>query len=177
MINNGAERGSIIHTYNVKQIADILDTNLETVRRWIRENKLKAVQVSRKNGNVVTEDELKRFVQATPKYLSKYAASLTALTLLSSDGLLARAIVTSALLGYFTEYNKLITQVTLKDFKKYLQNDIQRLNTTIEQKQNLMRQTKQEIDILTKKINQYKYLLEHDTMLTDILKESIVNSE
>ena len=58
-------------TYSVKQIAEMLGTNPETVRRWIRDDKLKAIQVSRKDGNIVTEVELGRFINATPKYVSK----------------------------------------------------------------------------------------------------------
>ncbi|MBR1435985.1 MAG: helix-turn-helix domain-containing protein, partial [Bacteroidales bacterium] len=47
-------------TFSVKQIAEMLGTNPETVRRWIRENKMSAIQTSRKNGNIVTESELER---------------------------------------------------------------------------------------------------------------------
>ena len=39
-------------TYSVKDIADMLNTNPETVRRWIRAGKLKAHQTSRKDGNI-----------------------------------------------------------------------------------------------------------------------------
>lgn len=67
-------------TYSVKQIAHMLDTNPETVRRWIRDDKLKAVQVSRKDGNIVTEDELQRFLKATPKYLPKFTANAVAVS-------------------------------------------------------------------------------------------------
>ena len=35
-------------TYSVKEIADMLNTNPETVRRWIRSGKLEAIQESRK---------------------------------------------------------------------------------------------------------------------------------
>ena len=45
-------------TYSVRQIAEKLNTNPETVRRWIRDGKLKAEQTSRRDGNVVTEYEL-----------------------------------------------------------------------------------------------------------------------
>lgn len=34
--------------YNVKQISEMLDTNPETVRRWIRSGKLEAEQTSKK---------------------------------------------------------------------------------------------------------------------------------
>ena len=49
-------------TYSVKQIAKMLNKNPETVRRWIREGKLQAVQVSRKGGNSVSEEALKKFL-------------------------------------------------------------------------------------------------------------------
>lgn len=35
-------------TYSVREIADMLNTNLETVRRWIRSGKLEEIQESRK---------------------------------------------------------------------------------------------------------------------------------
>lgn len=63
--------------YSVIQIADILDTNPETVRRWIRDNKLVAEQESRKQGNAVTEAALQDFLKATPKYAARYAAKQT----------------------------------------------------------------------------------------------------
>ena len=41
-------------SYTVKQIADMLNTNEETVRRWIRSGKLDATWVSKKSGNVIS---------------------------------------------------------------------------------------------------------------------------
>lgn len=58
-------------TYNVKEIAEMLKTNPETVRRWIRLGKLESVQLSRKSGNVVTEQSLHKFLKSTPKYTGK----------------------------------------------------------------------------------------------------------
>lgn len=43
-------------TYSIKQITDLLGTNPETVRRWIRSGKLNTVQESRKDGNAISED-------------------------------------------------------------------------------------------------------------------------
>ena len=54
-------------TYSVKEIADMLNTNPETVRRWIRSGKLEAIQESRKGGNVVTKSMLDAFLKASPK--------------------------------------------------------------------------------------------------------------
>lgn len=63
--------------YSVKQIAEMLDTNPETVRRWIRAGRLESSQASKKEGNVVSEDALKAFLERTPKYAAA-AASVAA---------------------------------------------------------------------------------------------------
>lgn len=62
--------------YTVREIADILRTNPETVRRWIRDGKLEADQSSRKNGNVVTEQSFNKFLQESPKYKGIAAGTL-----------------------------------------------------------------------------------------------------
>ncbi len=49
-------------SYSVKQVADLLKTNPETVRRWIRSDKLAAQQDSRKGGNIIYESALQEFV-------------------------------------------------------------------------------------------------------------------
>lgn len=56
--------------YSVKDIADLLGTNQETVRRWIRSGKLKAVDDSGKKGEnkVVLDSALNAFLRTTPKY-------------------------------------------------------------------------------------------------------------
>lgn len=58
-------------TYTVKDIAELLDTSTETVRRWIRSGKLQAEQESRKEGNLVTKERLEEFLKNTPKYEKK----------------------------------------------------------------------------------------------------------
>ncbi len=55
-------------TYSVNEIAALLDTNPETVRRWIRNNELIAEQTSRKAGNQITEANLLTFLRSKPKY-------------------------------------------------------------------------------------------------------------
>ena len=57
-----------MRTYNVAEIAELLQINKETVRRWIRSGELKSTQKSRKNGSVVDELDLFEFVQTKPKY-------------------------------------------------------------------------------------------------------------
>ena len=65
-------------SYSVKEISELLGTNPETVRRWIRNGKLVADQASRKGGNSVTEAELQQFVKRTPKYAAIAAGGLAA---------------------------------------------------------------------------------------------------
>lgn len=64
--------------YSVKQIAEMLDTNPETVRRWIRAGRLESSQASKKEGNVVSEDALKTFLERTPKYAAAAAGMAAA---------------------------------------------------------------------------------------------------
>ena len=166
-------------TYSVKQIAEMLSTNPETVRRWIRDDKLKAVQVSRKDGNIVTEAELERFVKATPKYFSKFTTGigLAAIYPVVGIGALAGSIVASALLGYFDGKNSVDVRVRPEDFKEYLQKNIAKLNSTILQKQALINQTEAEIIEISKQIEQYSYLLENEDLLVETLEKATTNTE
>lgn len=66
-------------TYTVKEIADLLGTNPETVRRWIRDGKLQATANSKKKdeNKVILESALNAFLRATPKYAATLAVPLT----------------------------------------------------------------------------------------------------
>lgn len=83
-------------TYSVKEIADLLGTSQETVRRWIRNGKLQAVDDSKKKGEnkVILESALKSFINASPKYAAAMAISLP-----FGTGIMAGAGITSALLA------------------------------------------------------------------------------
>lgn len=61
--------------YSVKQIAEMLDTNPETVRRWIRAGRLESSQASKKDGNVISEEALKAFLECAPKYAAAASAA------------------------------------------------------------------------------------------------------
>lgn len=54
--------------YNVNDISVILGVHPETVRRWIRDGKLKATQDSRKEGNIILKIDLRAFLKSKPKY-------------------------------------------------------------------------------------------------------------
>lgn len=81
------------------------------------------MQVSRKDGNIVTEAELERFIKTTPKYFSRLTAGagLAAVSPVVGIGALAGGIVASALLGYFDGKNSVDVRVRPEDFKEYLQ--------------------------------------------------------
>lgn len=86
-------------TYSVKEIADMLNTNPETVRRQIRSGKLEAIQESRKGGNVLTKAMLKVFLKNSPKYvgivtgLLASPVGLTTATAAIVGGILAQQLI------------------------------------------------------------------------------------
>lgn len=55
-------------TYSVREIADMLNTNPETVRRQIRSAKIESIQESGKCGNIATKSMLDAFLKTSPKY-------------------------------------------------------------------------------------------------------------
>lgn len=81
--------------YSVKQIAEMLDTNPETVRRWIRAGRLESSQASKKEGNVVSEDALKTFLERTPKYAAAAAGVAAASILLPSVPVISASFAVS----------------------------------------------------------------------------------
>lgn len=166
-------------TYSVKQIAEMLGTNPETVRRWIRDDKMRAVQISRKNGNVVTEEELERFIKRTPKYLARWKVGMGLAILNPAFGIgaLTGSILASALLSYAEGKNSVDIRVRPQDFKKYLQESIDKLNGIIMQKQALINQTETEISEISKQIEKYNYLLKNEDQLVDTLKKATMNME
>ena len=64
-------------TYTVKEVAKMMNTSEETVRRWIRSGKLKANMDSRKKGSVITDAMLREFTRNTPKYAAALSGTWT----------------------------------------------------------------------------------------------------
>lgn len=155
-------------TYSVKDIAEMLNTNPETVRRWIRAGKLKADQSSRKDGNMVLEDDLYKYLRST----SKYAAIATglaatnpflALTTVVGAGVLG-AIVTT--LATKSPKNGSEVRILTDDVKHTLKKNITESEEAIERKKAAIAELQTEINKELQQIRDYETALEH---LTDAL--------
>ena len=55
-------------SYSINDVAKMLQTNPETVRRWQRDGKLKGTATSRKCGYNITQKDLDDFLEKYPKY-------------------------------------------------------------------------------------------------------------
>lgn len=132
-------------TYSVNEIANILKTNPETVRRWIRSGKLKANQESRKGGNEITEHNLREFLKTSPKY-SKIASTSIGLTVASifNPILLPIALSNFAILRKEVLINN--SQIPLCELEKYIEECIKNSNKTITLKKEEIKNIQQEID-------------------------------
>ena len=153
-------------TFSVKQIAAILDTNPETVRRWIRDKKLSAVQVSRKGGNIVTDDELERFLKETPKYAPRFAAYMTLLSPVVGITALVGGLGIEAI-EYFAEKKTIDTSILTENFCIYLKENLDKIQEQISQKRETIMQLQEEVANLEHQAEVYKYLLKRGGFLCD----------
>jgi excisionase family DNA binding protein len=144
-------------TYNVKEISEMLNTNPETVRRWIRSGKLKATQDSRKEGNVVTEQMLHTFLKSSPKYAamaSKALSPTVGLTVLTASligGLLSRQFVEIE-----KEKN---AKISTAEIKKLLENEVMTRKNSIKRKKEAIRQLQNEVENEQTSINELLCLI------------------
>lgn len=147
-------------TYTVKQIAQMLNTNPETVRRWIRDKKLDAAQSSRKDGNIITEEELQRFLKATPKYALRVGAGAAAAMLAPGMGIplaIAAWLSSNALTQKEAQ-----PQILTEDVKQFLRQSILDHEASIKRKRENLQQLQREIDQEQSEIDKLTKLLEED---------------
>ena len=147
----------VMDTYSVKEIADMLNTNPETVRRWIRSGKLEAIQESRKGGNIVTKSMLDTFLKSSPKYagiatglLTSTIGVSTALTAILG-GVLAQQI--------FKNDDIKITHVDTSEIHKLLLVDIQSSKENIIRKQKSIKHLQEEIEEEQQHISEIEKLI------------------
>lgn len=155
----------VLKTYNVKEIAELLKTNPETVRRWIRSGKLKSDIDSRKGGNVVTEQMLNAFLKTTPKYASVAAASLATP--------LGLGVVTATVIGgvltsqYIKAEQSKKAKIDSAEVVKLLELDIKNRKESIKTKMATVEQLELEIDEERQRIKEAKRLIEELNSTTE----------
>ena len=149
--------GIAMDTYSVKEIADMLNTNPETVRRWIRSGKLEAIQESRKGGNVVSKSMLDAFLKASPKYagiaggLLASPVGLTTATAAIVGGLLAQQLIKN------DEIKN--THVNTSEIRKLLLANIQSSKENIIRKKKSIKHLQEEIEEEQQRIDEAEKLI------------------
>lgn len=143
-------------TYTVKEVAKMMNTSEETVRRWIRSGKLKANMDSRKKGSVITDAMLREFTRNTPKYAVALANPI--------GGIVAASTL---LLGTFVAKNiekgEAIKNSTVdsEEIKKILKENLVTVNANIQNKKKAIAQLEQEIVDEETKVKSLEYLLKN----------------
>ena len=161
-------------SYTVFDVAKLVGKNPETVRRWIRSGKLKAVQSSRKDGNVVLEDELYRFLRSTTKY-SGLAAGM-----LAANSMLAFTVAVAGLVGGMVAHratNKKDLAILAEDVRKTLKDKIAESEEFIEKRRNTITELQAEIEAQEKQIEDFRIALEQLPQEEFITLEGVTNVE
>lgn len=157
-------------TFSVKEIAELLNTNPETVRRWIRDGKIEATQSSKKEGNVVSEDALKKFLEATPKYARLLMPLGVTYPLAVGLPITLATLASYVLLGKKSLNKGNAVSISSKELTAEIERQISEYENSLERKEKNLEQLKAEIKEERKKISDLKYLLEEAKSLS-VLEE------
>ena len=146
-------------TYSVKEIAEMLNTNPETVRRWIRDKKLDATIESKKGGHIVYEAALHEFLKSSPKYAAAAKASLA--------GAVVGAVVLPTVMVGGLVAQKLIdaeqlkkARISNKDVINFLRGEIQRYTEAIKAKEDTIHQLQKQIEADQSQIAEFQKLID-----------------
>ena len=152
--------------YTVKQISDMLHTNPETVRRWIRSGKLKSQIDSTKGGNIILKSDLEDFVSNTPKYadslpmlFSSTAASIALMhgtSFKASFGIGTVAAIIAN--GTATVLSYVKSNMDNKEISKQELTTL--LSCAIAEKKQKIEKTKELLEAAKRKLSRYKQELE-----------------
>ena len=146
-------------TYNVKQIADMLNTQPETVRRWIRSGKLYAEKASRKDGHVVTESDLNKFLKSSPKYASMAGGLIGVAAALPVAAVPVVGGIAATYLAAKKAKENGDESFFKEDVTRYLQEEIERRNQSINQKLATIEQLQREITNDHQQITECNFVL------------------
>lgn len=159
-----------LKTYTVNEIAERLQTNPETVRRWIRLGKLKSEQTSRKNGNVVSEQAMLEFLKTNSKYAGIWAGTAAAMGTVGISGFVgAIPFLLLPVIGSIIKQKKLMnelinkSQIPKQEIIKYINDSILDCKKRIALKEEEIQKINQEIEEEQKQIQQYMNILEDIT--------------
>lgn len=144
-----------MNTYSVKEIAEMLNTNPETVRRWIRDKKLDATIESKKSGHRVSEAALQAFLRTSPKYTTTAMTSIAGAAVMSTvmvGGLIAQKLIDSAQLKKACISNK--------DIIDFLNEEIKKCLGALKTKESTIYQLEKEIEFDKKQLAEYKKLID-----------------
>ena len=146
-------------TYSVKEIAEMLNTNPETVRRWIRDKKLDATIESKKGGHIVYEAALHEFLKSSPKYAAAAKASLA--------GAVVGAVVLPTVMVGGLVAQKLIdaeqlkkARISNKEVINFLRGEIQRYTEAIKAKEDNIHQLQKQIEADQSQIAEFQKLID-----------------
>ncbi len=143
-------------TYSVKEVAELLKANPETVRRWIRDGKLEAAMESKKTGHVIHEAALRQFLQNSPRYASNIkssAAEMAAVATVAIGGLVAQKLIDNNQLGK--------PKVSNDELRRFLHSEIARLEDSVKAKENTVLQLKSQIENERNTIAEYQGILDN----------------
>lgn len=146
-------------TYSVKEIAEMLNTNPETVRRWIRDKKLDATIESKKGGHIVYEAALREFLRSSPKYAAAAKASLVGtavgaavLPTVMVGGLIAQKLIDAEQLKK--------ARISNNDVANYLRGEIQKCTEAIKAKEDTIYQLQKQIESDQSQIVEFQKLID-----------------
>lgn len=146
-------------TYSVKEIAEMLNTNPETVRRWIRDKKLDSTIESKKGGHIVYEAALHEFLKSSPKYAAAAKASL-------AGAVVGAAVLPTVMVGGLVA-QKLIdaehlkkARISNKDIINFLRGEIQRYTEAIKAKEGTIHQLQKQIEADQSQIAEFQKLID-----------------
>ena len=146
-------------TYSVKEIAEMLNTNPETVRRWIRDKKLDATIESKKGGHIVYETALREFLKSSPKYAAAAKVSL-------AGAVVGAAVLPTVMVGGLVA-QKLIdaeqlkkARISNKDIVNFLRGEIQRYTEAIKAKEDTIHQLQKQIEADQSQITEFQKLID-----------------
>lgn len=145
-----------MNTYTVKEVSEMLNTNPETVRRWIRDKKLDATIESKKGGHIINEVALRAFLKSSPKYAATASASLIGATLLPTvlvGSLIAQKLIDAEQLKK--------AQISTQDVISFLRSEIQKCKDAIKSKESTIQQLQKQIKDDETQIAEFQKLIDN----------------